>query len=150
MTPTTKERPSTSVLDGPIKRHAAAQLSDRAFGLTLTCAAMVFSLTPLIRGRAPRSWLWAVAIPLALLAFLLPRALNRPKILWLAITKVLGRIINFIALSAIFFLVMTPVALLFRAIGRDVLGRRFNPRSVSYWEPRDKGSSPSQQFPYQF
>lgn len=42
-------------------------------------------------------------------------------------------------LTLLFYLVLTPVALLLRAVGVDLMGRRFDTRAASYW--RQRGAS---------
>ena len=39
-------------------------------------------------------------------------------------------------LLALYFLVLTPVAVLFRLRGRDLLGRKPAPERNSFWEPK--------------
>ncbi len=47
----------------------------------------------------------------------------------------IGFVVSFILLAAFYFLLLTPVALVFRLIGRDALGRRFDAVAPSYWVP---------------
>ena len=48
-----------------------------------------------------------------------------------------GRALGFVLLPLLFFLVITPLALVFRLQGRDALGRRV--RRSTYWTKRDDG-----------
>jgi|GEM_PF-921511 len=49
-----------------------------------------------------------------------------------------------IAMALLFYGVMTPVAVLLRALGRDPLSLRFNAGATSYWVRRDRdGKRPS-------
>lgn len=45
----------------------------------------------------------------------------------------------FLLVALVFFLVLSPVALVLRWLGRDTLGRRFLPGADSYWIARDPG-----------
>ena len=49
----------------------------------------------------------------------------------------LGRAIGFVMLPLVFYLVITPLALLFRLQGRDVLARRTPAGSTTYWSRRN-------------
>ena len=40
-------------------------------------------------------------------------------------------------MAIVFYVVLTPVGLIFRAIGRDPLHRRFEPTASTYWVPRE-------------
>lgn len=48
-----------------------------------------------------------------------------------------GFVVSLVLLTVIYFLVITPLALVFRLIGRDALGRKPDPSRASYW--RDRG-----------
>jgi len=48
--------------------------------------------------------------------------------------------------AAVFFLVITPVALLFKVIGRDALKLKIDKQADTYWEPRKPASGPESYF----
>jgi len=49
------------------------------------------------------------------------------------VTFPIGWVISMILLTAFYFLLLTPLGLLFRLLGRDPLCRRFDPDAKSYW-----------------
>jgi hypothetical protein len=51
----------------------------------------------------------------------------------MAITQPIGHVVSFVLLGLIYYVVMTPLALVFRIAGRDSLSRR-GPALPSYWE----------------
>ena len=53
--------------------------------------------------------------------------------LWMALGERLGVINTYIILAVAFYLVITPLALLFRLTGRDLLGLKWKKRHASYW-----------------
>ena len=60
------------------------------------------------------------------------------RILFIALSCVtlpIGWVMNFVVLLVFYFLLITPLGLIFRLIGRDVLGKRFDPDAKSYWQP---------------
>jgi len=50
-------------------------------------------------------------------------------------TVPIGYIVSFAVLAAFYFLLLTPLAILFRLIGRDPLHRKFDSSAKSYWVP---------------
>jgi hypothetical protein len=78
--------------------------------------------------------LWAAAVILRVLAFVSPRWVKWPFIALSLVTWPIGFVVSHLALAIIYYLVFTPVALVFRLIGRDALGRKFDPQATSYWE----------------
>ena len=61
--------------------------------------------------------------------------LNR---LWTKLGLLLGSIAAPIIMGAIFFLVVTPIALIMKIIGKDSLYRKYDKHSKSYWIKRKK------------
>jgi hypothetical protein len=55
---------------------------------------------------------------------------------WLFLTHKVSLVVNFILLGVIFYGVVTPVALFFRAIGRDPLRRKLDRGAATYWVGR--------------
>ena len=52
--------------------------------------------------------------------------------LWFKFGILLGRIVSPVIMGLIFFLVVTPIALIMRIIGKDLLNLKFN-KEKSYW-----------------
>jgi len=58
-----------------------------------------------------------------------------------AVTMPIGLAVSFILLAIFYFLLLTPLGLLFRLMGRDPLCRKFDSAADSYWiarKPPDK------------
>jgi hypothetical protein len=83
---------------------------------------------------------------LALLRPLLLRPLNRA---WAALGMLLGRIVSPIVLGAIFFLLLTPIAMITRRFGRDELRLR-RQGADSYWLDRDPAGPAPESFRNQY
>jgi hypothetical protein len=52
------------------------------------------------------------------------------------ITFPIGMTVSFIMLGLFYYLLLTPVGLVFRLMGRDALHRRFDSSAASYWRQR--------------
>lgn len=55
---------------------------------------------------------------------------------WMVFAAVLGRFQTMLFLMILFFLALTPLAVLLRATGRDALDLSINPGKESYWKKR--------------
>jgi len=66
------------------------------------------------------------------------------------LAEILNRVVGPVVLGAIFFLVLTPVAVAMRVIGRDAMKRRFEPAASTYWVERDPPGPDPAGFPDQF
>jgi hypothetical protein len=65
-------------------------------------------------------------------AAIAPRTLALPHRAWMALGDRLGVVMTHVILFILFFAVVTPIAVVLRLAGRDLLGRREKSRS-SYW-----------------
>ena len=53
-------------------------------------------------------------------------------------TLPLGFAVSFTLMAVFYYLLLTPLALVFRLMGRDPLDRRFDPDASSYWLPHQQ------------
>lgn len=58
--------------------------------------------------------------------------------LWFKLGLLLGAIMAPIIMGFIFFLVVTPIAIIMRLIHMDILRKKYNKEDKSYWIKRDK------------
>jgi hypothetical protein len=110
--------------------------SDRGFGLVLGAVLLLAGLAPLRRGGSVRMWALAVALAFLVPAVVRPSLLHPLNRLWTALGLLLGRIVNPIVTSVLFFVVFTPGAILMRLLGKDLLGLRDGEDRTSYWSKR--------------
>ena len=98
----------------------------RDFGLiTGALFALIFGvLFPFQLGLSWPLWPWIVLVVLALMAFISPMALNPVYIIWMKIGGVIGSVMSRIILGIVFFLVVTPIGLIMRAMGNDPMRRK--------------------------
>lgn len=109
----------------------------RSFGLMLAAC--------LLAAGSYRAWHGFPSMPtLAILAagaLAAAAALLRPALLdpvarvWLRLGEIIGMVVSPVVLAVIFFLLITPVAIVARLLGRDEL-RLKRPRATSYWVAR--------------
>ena len=106
----------------------------RRFGLLLA-AFLVLTLglaLPWLWGFALPWWPWALAGALAACAWLAPARLGPVYRYWMKFAAVLGWVNTRLLLALAFYLVLTPTALVLRALGRNPLARGFDPGAPSY------------------
>ena len=98
-------------------------------------------LWPLWSGGRIRSSAVVIALSFAALAAVRPGLLNPLNVAWHKLGLVVGKIIAPLVMGALFFIVVTPLGALRRAIGSDPLRRRRRATGDSYWIPRQNGDS---------
>jgi chromate transport protein ChrA len=53
-----------------------------------------------------------------------------------AVTLPIGIVISLVLMATFYYVILTPVGLFFRLIGRDSLRRKFDRSAATYWIPR--------------
>jgi hypothetical protein len=80
--------------------------------------------------------LWALGGYCGVCAAVAPIAAKPVYIAMSVVSFPIGLIISYVALGIMFYLIILPVGLAFRLIGRDAMNRKFDPSAASYWVKR--------------
>jgi Saxitoxin biosynthesis operon protein SxtJ len=132
------------------RRAGVRASSDRQFGVVIGLFLVVVSLWPLLwRGRT-RTAVLMVAAAVLLTAALAPFLLHPLNRAWTMLGALLGRIVNPVAMAALFYLVFTPVGLLLRLLGKDPLRLRWDAAAPTYWIERQPPGPPPETMANQF
>ncbi len=67
-------------------------------------------------------------------------------IVLMAVTLPIGLVVSLILMGAFYFGLITPLGLVFRLMGRDVLNRKFDPKAPTYWVPHQQGKKVERYF----
>ena len=110
--------------------------SNRNFGLVFTAAFLLLGLWPLRHGRPIRPWGLALGGAILLITILRPSLLQVPNRIWTRCGILLGKVVNPIVTGLLFYLVFTPVAVVLRWMGKDVLCLSIDRDAKTYWVPR--------------
>ena len=117
------------------ERLSKAEL--RKFGLTVGGAFVVLGGISWWRGHElPPRVLWTLAALLIVPGAIAPAVLGPVHRVWMAFATVLGHVNTRIILTALFYLVMTPIGLIMRLF-RDPLDRSLRDRSTTQWIKRE-------------
>lgn len=117
--------------------------SERGFGVIFAFVFALFGLWPLISGGSIRLWLLAVAAVFLASALVVPRVLRPFNRGWFRFGRLLNKLVSPIFLSLLFFLAVTPTAIILRLSGKELLQLKRTPERDSFWVPRSPpGPSP--------
>ena len=106
--------------------------SNRSFGIVFSLFFLIVSIFPLFKDGDIRIWAVIVAIIFLILGLLNSSALSPLNKIWFKFGILLGNFISPIVMGLIFFTVVTPTALIMRALGKDLLNLKNNNKK-SYW-----------------
>ena len=106
--------------------------SNRSFGIVFGILFLLISLYPLLKDEDLRTWSIIVSIIFLLLGLFNSSILSPLNKVWFKFGILLGSFVSPIVMGIVFFLVVTPISLLMRLFGKDVLKLKKN-NSKSYW-----------------
>lgn len=113
------------------------QSSDRFFGLTFFVVFLIIALWPLLHNGAASLPFLGIALGFLGISLVAPALLGPLNRLWLKFGALLHSITSPIILGIMFFLVILPIGLIMRLLGKDFLRLRFDNSASSYWIRRE-------------
>ncbi|MEC7100101.1 MAG: SxtJ family membrane protein [Pseudomonadota bacterium] len=112
--------------------------SNRSFGILFFIVFLGFGLWPLSKSLNPNFYLIFFSIIFLILGILNSKILTPLNNSWIKLGEILGRIIAPIVMALVYFIVLTPISLLIRVCGKDLLGLKFSKTRSSYWIKRQR------------
>ena len=114
--------------------------SNRSFGLVFFVVFLLIGFYPLINQGDIRVWSIILSLIFLFLGFLNSKLLSPLNKIWFKFGNFLGKIISPVIMGIIFFIVVTPIAILMRLLKKDLINIKFN-NDRSYWIEKDKVKS---------
>ena len=106
--------------------------SNRSFGIVFFIVFLIIALYPLTYNGEIRVWSAITSLIFLLLGLINSKILSPLNKLWFKFGIFLGKIISPLIMGIIFFIVVTPIGLIMRLFGKDVLNLKYN-KNHSYW-----------------
>ena len=110
---------------------------EKSFGIIFFIFFGLIALWPLLKNEPMRIWSLALSVIFLVSAFLMPKLLKPLNLFWIKLGEILGKLISPIVLASIFFIVVTPMSMFIKMLGKDLLKLKFS-KKTSYWIKRDK------------
>ena len=110
--------------------------SNRSFGLVFFIFFLIVSLYPLSNDKNINIVALTISIFFLVLGLLNSKILFPLNKIWFKFGIILGNLISPLIMSVIFFVIITPIGLLMRMFGKDVLNLKYNDNK-SYWIDKD-------------
>ena len=110
--------------------------SEKSFGIVFTIIFLLISLYSLIHGDSYHYWALIISVLFLCLALFIPRLLSAPNRIWFKFGLFLGSIIAPIIMIFVYFLTIFPTGIVMRLLGKDLLNKKLNKSSKSYWIER--------------
>ena len=109
--------------------------SNRSFGIVFFVFFLIVSIFPIINDGNVRIWSVIVSLIFLILGLLNSSILSPLNKIWFKFGILIGNFISPIIMGIIFFAVVTPISLIMKLLGKDLLGLKKNDNK-SYWIER--------------
>ena len=110
--------------------------SNRSFGIVFFILLIILAFYPLINNGEMRISFLLISIIFLVLGLINSKILSPLNKLWYKFGILLGKIFSPIIMGIIFYLVVTPIGLIMRLIGKDVLNLKYQ-KKKTYWIEKD-------------
>ncbi len=106
--------------------------NNKSFGIVFFIVFFLIGIYPLFNEHNIRIWSILISLVFLILGLLNSKILTPLNKLWFKFGLLLGKIISPLIMGIIFFLVVTPIGLFMRMLGKDLLNLKKNSNN-SYW-----------------
>ena len=122
----------------------------RKFGIIMGVILGLLGGVLLWRGKDSSPYFLIFSLFFVASGFFIPKVLKPVYKVWMAFGIVVGWIMTRVILTALFYLVFTPIGLTARLFGKNFLSRRFDKDCQSYWLPKGKRTFEKERYENQF
>ena len=89
-------------------------------------------------GESPNKFFFILSLPFLILGLLNSKILTPFNRAWIKLGEILGLIIAPAIMALVYFVFLTPISLIVRIFGKDLLDIKFNKKLETYWINRKK------------
>ncbi len=119
-----------------------SQSSNKSFGLLFFVVFLIIGLWPLKNGESLNFYFITASVVFLILGLLNSKLLSPLNKFWIKLGEILGIIIAPIVMALVYFVILTPISIIVRVFGKDLLGLKLFKEKETYWIKRKKNLSP--------
>tara|TARA_B100000902_G_scaffold124179_1_gene124119 strand:+ start:2152 stop:2535 length:384 start_codon:yes stop_codon:yes gene_type:complete len=114
------------------------KVNNRSFGILFFIVFLIIGLYPMYIGESPNKFFFILSLPFLILGLLNSKILTPFNRAWIKLGEILGLIIAPVIMALVYFVFLTPISLIVRIFGKDLLDIKFNKKLETYWINRKK------------
>ena len=105
--------------------------SNKSFGILFFIVFLLIAIWPVFSSESIRVWAIILSLIFLALGIINSKLLTPFKKIWIKLGEILGKFIAPIVMGFIYFLIITPIGLFMRLIGKDLLSIKFDKIFIS-------------------
>ena len=133
-----------------IKKLKTGERELRKFGWLVGGVFVALATLMWLRHKPYFPYFLVPGVLLIVSGFLFPKILKYVYIAWMSVAIVLGFVVSNVILTVFFFLVITPIGLITRLLGKDFLALKIDREAPTYWIPRERARKIAAEYERQF
>ena len=111
--------------------------NNKSFGILFFIVFLLIAIWPVINSEPIRIWSIIISTLFLILGITNSKILTPLKRGWIKLGEILGKVVAPIIMGFIYFIIITPIGILMRLVGKDLLNIKLN-KNKSYWIKREK------------
>ena len=111
--------------------------NNKSFGILFFIVFLLIAIWPVLESGSIRLWSILISLIFFILGIINSKILTPLKKGWIKLGEILGKVIAPIVMGFIYFIIITPIGILMRLLGKDLLNIKYN-KNKSYWIKRTK------------
>ena len=115
-----------------------SQSSNKSFGLLFFVVLLIIGLWQLKNGDSLNFYFIIASVVFLILGLVNSKLLSPLNKSWIKLGEILGIIIAPIVMALVYFVILTPISIIVRVFGKDLLGLKFLKEKDTYWIKRKK------------
>jgi saxitoxin biosynthesis operon SxtJ-like protein len=133
-----------------IKKLKTGERELRKFGWLVGGVFTALASLMWLRHKAYFPYFLVPGVMLIAFGFLRPKALKYVYVAWMSVAIVIGFVVSNVILTLFFFLVITPIGLITRLLGKDFLALKIDREAPTYWMARERATQTAAEYERQF
>ena len=110
----------------------------RKFGFTVGTVLLLVGIVLYLIGKSSSVVFGGIGVLLILFGLTLPNILKPLNKIWMSLAVILGWFMSRVILFILYYVIITPIGIFLKLIGKDFLQLKIDKSSKSYWETREK------------
>jgi len=107
--------------------------SNKSFGIVFSIFFIIVFFFPFFKDESLNTWALIPSVIFLVLGLKNSKILTPLNIFWIKLGILIGKFVSPIIMGLVFFLVVTPIGLIFRSAGKDFLRLKKNSTKNTYW-----------------